>query len=140
MKNKIIAILLLGILIVILGISIVRIVQSFFTIYFYYDYVIWCGKEEKEYIKKEEGFINIKSNIATFRSSYNDGEIVSLLNGFPSIFTKETIIGGYEISEYIKERSNKFEAMIKCSLPYIVVCIVIYIIYYKKLLPILTEE
>ena len=77
--------------------------------------------------------------MATFRSSYNEGEIVSLLNGYPSIFTRETIIGGYEISEYIKERSNKFEAMIKCSLPYIVVCIAMYIIYYRKILPILNK-
>ena len=138
--KKLLAIICIGILVVIFSFLFIRIIQSFFTIYFYYDYVIWCRKEEKEYIKNEMGFINIKSNIATFRSSYNDGEIVSLLNGFPSIFTKETIIGGYEISEYIKERSNKFEAMIKCSLPYIVVCIAMYIIYYRKILPILTEE
>ena len=138
--KKAFAIICTGILVVIFSFLLIRIIQSFFTIYFYYDYVIWCGKEEKEYIEEETGFIEIKSNIATFRNSYNDSEIISLLNGFPSIFTKETIIGGYEISEYIKERSNKFEAMVKCSLPYIVVCIVIYIIYYKKLLPILTEE
>ena len=95
--KKAFAIICTGILVVIFSFLLIRIIQGFFTIYFYYDYVIWCGKEEKEYLKKEEGFINIKSNIATFRISYNDGEIVSLLNGFPSIFTKETIIGGYEI-------------------------------------------
>ena len=48
--KKAFAIICTGILVVIFSFLLIRIIQSFFTIYFYYDYVIWCGKEEKEYI------------------------------------------------------------------------------------------
>ena len=75
----------------------------------------------------------------TFRC---ENQSVTLINGFPSVFSKEKIRedGIDSTIEYIRERNNKLEAMIKCSIPYIVMCIAIYIIYYKKLLPILTEE
>ena len=139
--SKALTIICIGILILIFSVSLIRIIQSFFTIYFYYDYVIWCGKEEKEYIKNK---IGVSSNFSmacsklTFR---RENQSVTLISGFPSIFAKEKVIeqGIDNASEYIKERNNKFDAMIKCCLPYIVVCTVINIIYYKKLLPILTE-
>ena len=136
------AMIYMGIFVVIFAISLVRIAQCFFIIYIYYDYVIWCGKEDKSYIQDK---MRVSSNFSiacgdlTFRC---ENQSVTLINGFPSVFSKEKIIeaGIDSTIEYIKERSNKFEAMIKCSLPYIVVCIAMYIIYYRKILPILTEE
>lgn len=136
------AIICIGILVVIFAISLVRIAQCFFTIYIYYDYVIWCGKDDKNYIQDQMGVssnFSIACGDLTFRC---ENKSVTLINGFPSIFSKEKIIedGIDNAIEYIRERNNKLEAMIKCSLPYIVVCIALYIIYYKKLLPKLTEE
>lgn len=140
--NKVLAIICVGLMVIIFSISLVRIVQSFFTIYIYYDNVIWCGKEEKEFIKNEMGVssnFSIACSKLTFR---RENQSITLISGFPSVFAKEKVIehGIDNISEYIKERNNKFEAMIKCCLPYIVVCIAINIIYYKKLLPMLTKE
>ena len=140
--KKVHAKICIGIFVVIFAISLVRIAQCFFTIYIYYDYVIWCGKEDKSYIQDKMGVssnFSIACGDLTFRC---ENQSVTLINGFPSVFSKEKIIeaGIDSTIEYIKERSNKFEAMIKCSLPYIVGCIAIYIIYYKKLLSILTEE
>lgn len=142
MKNKIIAILLLGILIVILGISIVRIVQSFFTIYIYFDYVIWCGNKEENYISSrvdnDFGF-SLACCKLTFRREYQS---ITLISGFPSIFSKEQIIeeDGYGVSEYIKERDNKLMVMVICCLPYILLIIISIFIYKKKVLPILSEK
>lgn len=140
--KKVHAKICIGIFVVIFAISLVRIAQCFFTIYIYYDYVIWCGKEDKSYIQDKMGVssnFSIACGDLTFRC---ENQSVTLINGFPSVFSKEKIIeaGIDSTIEYIKERSNKFEAMIKCSLPYIVVCIAMYIIYYRKILPILTEE
>lgn len=140
--KKVHAKICIGIFVVIFAISLVRIAQCFFTIYIYYDYVIWCGKEDKSYIQDKMGVssnFSIACGDLTFRC---ENQSVTLINGFPSVFSKEKIIedGIDSTIEYIRERNNKLEAMIKCSLPYIVVCIAMYIIYYRKILPILTEE
>ena len=142
MKNKIIAILLVGILIAILGISIVRIFQSFFTIYIYFDYVIWCGNKEENYIsyRVDNNFgFSLACCKLTFRREYQS---ITLISGFPSIFSKEQIIeeDDYGVSEYIKERDNKLKAMIICCLPYMILIIISTFIYKKKLLPVLTEN
>lgn len=138
--NKIFVIICIVLMVIIFSISLIRIVQSFFIIYFYYDYVVWCGKEEKEKIMEKAGIVNMESNIVTYRNSYKGGEVVSILIDFPTVFTKEIEIAGNDVSEYIKEKDNKFVAMAMCCLPYIIVSVGTYIVYYKKVLPILTEE
>lgn len=138
--NKLFAIICVVLMVIIFSISLIRIVQSFFIIYFYYDYVVWCGKEEKEKIMEKAGIVNMESNIVTYRNSYKGGEVVSILRDFPTVFTKEIEIAGNDVSEYIKEKDNKFVAMAMCCLPYIIVSVGTYIVYYKKVLPILTEE
>lgn len=140
--NKIFAIICVILMVIIFSISLIRIVQSFFTIYFYYDYVVWCGKEEKQEIKNELG-VNSNFSIACSQLTFRcENQSVTLMSGFPSIFSKEVISekGIYSVSEYIKEKDNKFVAMLMCCLPYIVVSVGIYIVYYKKVLPILTGE
>ena len=129
------------ILIIIISISIVRVCQIFFTMYFYYDYSIWFDKEDKSYI---ESYSNIKSNfnIVVCKMSWGMEKIeeLSAMKGYPSIFTKKININNSALQEYIKENSNPGEVVIKCSIPYILICIVSIIIFHRILLPKFTEE
>ena len=90
--KKVHAKICIGIFVVIFAISLVRIAQCFFTIYIYYDYVIWCGKEDKSYIQDKMGVssnFSIACGDLTFRC---ENQSVTLINGFPSVFSKEKII------------------------------------------------
>lgn len=125
------------IVIITFSISIVRIFQNFFTIYFYYDYAIWCGKEDIKYIKLNSG-IDAKFCIAVCKVSWNrEKSESSIIKGFPSAFRKERYIehGNYAISEYIKDNNAKGEVIFKSSIPYIIVCILDIVALYTLLLP-----
>ena len=125
------------IVIITLSISIVRILQTFFTTYFYYDYAIWCGEEDKDYIKSKTG-INTAFSIAVCKVSWNREDAQSkIMKGFPSVFGKNITIkkGNYAISEYIKDNDAKVEVMLKSSIPYIIICLLDIIVFYTFLLP-----
>lgn len=129
-------------IIVIIAISIVRIFQIFFTLGIYYDYAIWCKSEDAQYIKSISG-INTKFQILVCKVSFHRDKFQSsVMKRFPTIFGEKIEIenGNNSVSEYVHENANNKEAILICSIPYIVLSLLALVIYYKILLPRLTKE
>ncbi len=134
-------ILYTGICIIIITISIVRIGELFFSVYLGlgYNYAIWCGKEEKEYIKSHSN-INSDFSIAVANINWNINEEKSaVIRGYPTIFAK-VIDTDSSLTMYIRENNNPSEVFIKCSLPYIIGFVVAMLVFRKKLLPAFNDD
>lgn len=120
---------------ILLSICIVRIGQIFFTIYLYYDYAIWCDKEDKDYIKSHS-YINSNFNIAVADINWNTAtEEAAVMSGYPSVFTKKINIKSSVVTHYVRENNNQSEVFWKCSFPYIMLSVALIILFYKKILP-----
>lgn len=138
--NRKLLILYTVIVAIILSISTVIIVFTFFAMSFFYDYTIWCDKEEMQYLKEEYG-IYTDFKVAVCKVGWRARKYeVYIFTGYPSLFGEKVKIQGSAMVDYIRENRNNGEVAIKCSMPYIILNIVLIIIWYKALLPKYAEE
>lgn len=125
---------------ILLSICIIRICQTFFTIYFYYDYATWCDKEDKDYIKSHSE-INSKFNIAVCNINWNTAtEKSEVMTGYPSIFNKNISTNSSAVALYIRDNNNQGEVFLKCSFPYIIVSVLLIMLFVIKSLPVLNNK
>ncbi len=133
------AIICTVIIAILLSIIMVRTFMTLCIITFHYDYAIWCDKEDRQYIKANTG-ISSEFNIAVCRMEYNSEEVAEekVINNIYSIFEESKNVS--KISDYIKEKSNKKEVILKSMIPCIIILFASILIFRIKLLPILTND
>lgn len=137
--KKIIKIICTIAVIIAFSISIIRIFQIYFSVYFYYTYAIWCEDAEAEYIKSKTG-VDARHSVVVCKMSWNrESEEISIIKHFSSIFEKKIDVSNVSY-EYIKENNEKGKVVIVITAPYIAFCLFGIIIYFKILLPKFTEN
>ena len=137
--KKIIKIICTIAVIIAFSISIIRIFQIYFSVYFYYAYAIWCEGAEAEYIKSKTG-VDARNSVVVCKMSWNrENEEISIIKHFSSIFEKKIDVSNVSY-EYIKENNEKGKVVIVITAPYIAFCLFGMIIYFKTLLPKLTKN
>lgn len=119
------------------SLSIIRIIDALFTIYIHYDSVVWCNKDEKEYLKDNGIYIGSWSMVVCTSNYQERNSEVEIVQYFPSMFSKNVKIN---ISpEYVKNNNSKGEAFWGSSMLYIIVLIVSIILIKYRLIPKLGE-
>ena len=111
--------------------------------------IILCDKENKEFIYKnsklEEDF-----SIIIYEEGTHDNTIVKVIkkNKFclPSMFGEKIILEDNEkhtdscLCEYIRKNDNSDYAMFVCIFPYIIIMIISWLIFEKKLIPMINKN
>lgn len=121
------------ILVIIFSLCLLKIISSFFTMYLYYDCVMWCGEKEKEIIQ-QNGNVEGDFNVATVKVNWGrDKSEVFVISELPKGIGNVVKIeqGNYYLSEYIRENNNSKEVVIKIITPYIILCVIDVIIFCK---------
>lgn len=111
--------------------------------------VILCNKEDKEFIytnsKLKENF-----SIIIYERGTHDNTIVKVIKnskfGLPSMFGEEIIIEDNEknttsnLCEYIRKNGNYDYAMFVCTFPYIIIIVISWLIFDKKLITLINNN
>ena len=98
-----------------------------------YEYSLWCGKDEKDFIKEGTG---LKGNFNIIVCNVNYQQELFVIKEFPyGIGKKIEIPYNSSLIEYIKENNGTGEVILKSILPYItfgIITIVVINISLKK--------
>lgn len=118
----------------VLTLCIEKIFYNFIDLSLGYECALWCGKDEKEYIKDETG---LKGNFNIIVCNVNYQQELFIIKEFPyGIGKKIEIPYNGSLIEYIKENNNTGEVIIKSSFPYItlgIITILLIIRFLKKI-------
>ena len=91
-----------------------------------YEYVLWCGKNDKEYIKEETG---LKGNFNIIVCNANYQQELFVIKEFPyGIGKKIEIPYNGSLIEYIKENNSTGEVILKSIFPYITLRIILVVV------------
>lgn len=149
MKKKIIGIIGTIFIIIILSFCIIRGAGTFFKIWLSSGTIL-CNEEDKEFISNKAN-IDVDFYIVSYIEG-KDGEdktakvILKNKNIFPSIYGEEIVIEQNEgkrdgeICTYIRENDNSDYAIFICTLPYIIIMIITWIVFNKILIPMINND
>ncbi len=125
--KKILIILCLPVSIVILALCIEKIFYNSIILVFKYDYVIWCNADKRNYITEEYGITGNYNIIACEVSWDREKMKVYKIKELP-YGVGERIEISSALCEYVRENNKVEEVIIKSSLPYIIIGIVLIIL------------
>ena len=120
----------------VLTLCIEKIFYNLIDLSFGYEYSLWCGKNEKEYIKEETG---LKGNFNIIVCNVNYQQELFVIKEFPYGIGKKTEIPyNASLIEYIKENNSTGEVILRSIITYIIlgiITIVVINISLKKISP-----
>lgn len=148
MKKKVIGIVGTIITTIIMAVCIIKVGGTFLKM-MTISGIILCNKEDKEFIytisKLKEDF-----SIIIYEEGTHDNTIVKVIKnsklGLPSMFGEKIILEDNEkhtdsrLCEYIRRNDNSDYAMFVCIFPYIIIIVISWLIFDKKLITLINNK